>query len=367
MPIELGIWRLGNKIEKIGFSKMESESRLEDILSTDISMLGHNLLLLGRQVPTVYGKFIDLLAMDTEGNLIVIELKKDKTPRDVVAQLLDYGSWIRDLEDEDIASIFDNYLNRYHPADSGKSLDEAFRERFGIKDMPETLNGRHDLLVVASELDSSTERIVNYLADEYGVAINAVYFRFFRDEDNEYLSRIWLIDPTEVDTKVAVKGGKEPWNGEFYVSFGEGVHRNWEDAVKYGFISAGGGSWYSQTLGMLEPEDRIWVNVPACGYVGVGTVKETVVPLDEFKVTNDKGEEVALSNVPLKAPNVFDPDRSEEQKEHFVSIEWIKTVPVRQAVKEKGFFGNQNTVAKPRTRKWSHTVERLKKRFDIDM
>jgi hypothetical protein len=36
----------------------------------------------------------------------------------------------------------------------------------------------------------------------------------------------------------------------------------WEDAMKYGFSSAGGGSRYTQTLNMLEVGSRIWVNVP---------------------------------------------------------------------------------------------------------
>jgi hypothetical protein len=35
-----------------------------------------------------------------------------------------------------------------------------------------------------------------------------------------------------------------------------------EDAMKYGFSSAGGGSRYTQTLNMLEVGSRIWVNVP---------------------------------------------------------------------------------------------------------
>lgn len=137
------------------------------------------------------------------------------------------------------------------------SLDDAFRQRFGVKDPPEELNESHELYVVASELDNSTERIVNYLADQYGVAINAAFFRFFWDGGNEYLSRVWLIDPAEVEDKVVTRRVEEPWNGEYYVSFGEGETRTWADARKYGFISAGGGSWYTQTLQMLEPGSRV--------------------------------------------------------------------------------------------------------------
>jgi len=79
--------------------------------------------------------------------------------------------------------------------------------------------------VVATELDPSTERIINYLADYYGVPINAV---FFRDDERDYLSRTWLLDPDEVDRKVSAsstrKGG-EPWNGhDFHVSLGKGEY-----------------------------------------------------------------------------------------------------------------------------------------------
>ena len=56
----------------------------------------------------------------------------------------------------------------------------------------------------------------------------------------------------------------------------------------------------------------------------------------------------------------------EDKAEYVVRVNWNKTVPLDQAVREKGFFGNQNTVAKPRAKKWVHTVERLKKRFGVD-
>ena len=75
--------------------------------------------------------------MDADGKLVVIELKRDRTPREVVAQLLDYGSWIRTLGDEDIAAIFEAFLKKHHPGHEGTSLDEAFCQRFSVKEMPE--------------------------------------------------------------------------------------------------------------------------------------------------------------------------------------------------------------------------------------
>lgn len=285
MPIEVALWRLGDNLQRVAFSPMEMKSRLEQILADDISVIDPALLLIGRQVPRAYGKFIDLLAMDADGSLVVIELKRNRTPREVVAQLLDYGSWVRRLEDTDISTVFKEYLKKWRPERAGTSLDHAFCEKFKIDQMPEVLNESHELMVVAGELDDSTERIISYLSDEYGVAINAVFFRFFKDGGNEYLSRAWLIDPEEVEGKVVEKREKLPWNGEFYVSFGSNPNRDWEEARKYGFVSAGGGSWYTKSLGMLEPGARIWVNMPGgIGYAGVGNVVEVAVPIDEFRV-----------------------------------------------------------------------------------
>ena len=362
MPIEVGIWRLGDKVERVKFSPMPSEEQLENILAEDISILDPSLFLIGRQVPTAYNKFIDLMAMDTDGKIVVIELKRDKTPRDVIAQLLDYGSWVRELKDEDIAAIFNDYMTKSQPQQAGVSLDEAFCKRFGVKEMPESLNDSHELVVVASELDKSTERIVNYLADEYGAAINAVYFRFFRDKDQEYLSRVWLIDPGEAEVKVVEKRGEEVWNGEYYVSFGDEETRRWSDARQHGYIAAGGASWYSRTLEMLEVGGRIWVNVPGRGYVGVGTVLEKAKPITEFTLSDGSGKQVPIKQI---VSTTLDINKPEDQLEYYVRVNWIKTVSLDKAVKEKGFFGNQNSAARPKARKWTHTVERLKKRWDI--
>ena len=359
MPIEVGIWKLNEgKAEKVKYMGLKSEGLLEDVLTDDISIIDPNLLLIGRQVPTSYSKFIDLLAIDADGNLVVLELKRNRTPREVVAQLLDYGSCIRELKDEDIAAIFGNFLLKYQSSLEKTSLDEAFCQKFGVKKMPEVLNESHELVVVAGELDDSTERIINYLFEEYGVAINAVFFRAFKEGNDEYLSRAWMIDPGQAEAKVTEKRNKLPWNGEYYASFGHGDGRKWEDARKYGFIAAGGGEWYSRTLSILEPGGRVWVNIPQTGYVGVGTVLKPPVKAKDFIVEGKSITELQLDG------NLG--NREEGKEEYLVRVEWIKTLPITEAVKEKGFFGNQNSAAKPKAKKWSHTIERLKTRFEVE-
>ncbi len=362
MPIEMGLWRLGEKLTRIAYSPIDTERRLEHVLADDITIADPGLLLIGRQVPTAFGKFIDLLALDPDGNVVVLELKKEQTARHVVAQLLDYGSWVRSLGADELAGIFERHQEKHAGGNKRMSLDEAFCQRFNVPEFPENLNQSHTLVVVAAELDPSTERIIGYLAKEYGVPINAVFFRFFRDGEAEYLSRAWLIDPGEVEASAVERRENLPWNGEFYVSFGgSNPNRDWEEARRYGFVSAGGGAWYTRTLGLLEPGGRIWVNMPG----GIGYVVEPAVPIDVFQVEDGKGGHVPITSLPLKAASLVTEAQDPEKAEHVVRVEWIKTVPATEAVPPKGLFGNQNSAARPTSTKWAQTVERLKAAFGV--
>jgi hypothetical protein len=80
-------------------------------------------------------------------------------------------------------------------------LEQAFARRFAVE-LPETLNQGHRMLIVASQIDPSTERIVTYLSDSYGVPINAVTFQFFRLHDGrEVLARVFLLEPSAVQER----------------------------------------------------------------------------------------------------------------------------------------------------------------------
>lgn len=124
MPVAMELWRIdGGKTVRLEPTGMPLESDLEDLIDSDPSLLGQELLVVGRQVVTAAGKRIDLLAVDDEGVLHVFELKRDKTPRDVVAQLLDYGSWVQGVSNKRIREIYADH-------NPGSAFDQAYAQRF---------------------------------------------------------------------------------------------------------------------------------------------------------------------------------------------------------------------------------------------
>lgn len=350
MPINHEIWKVGEVPTVLSASALASERQLEDMIVACPSILSDDWMLLGRQVPTGYGGFVDLLAVAPDGTLVLIELKRDRTPREVVAQAIDYASWIERLSGDEISEIYRKFSRDAH---ANLSLD--FTRRFGAQLDEDTLNESHQIVVVASSLDASTERIVRYLSDR-DIAINVLYFQVFANGDEQLLSRAWMQDPQETQVKAVGSGvrAREPWNGEFYASFGEGDERSWDEAARHGFISAGGGAWYTNTLDLLKPEDRCWVRIPSTGFVGVGVCTGARVALRDFTVDGLPAAEVLSAN--YHRQHIDD----DEKCEYFVPVRWLNTVRVSEAIHEVGMFGNQNTICKPRAGNWSETIKRLK-------
>jgi len=358
MAIKHGIWRVtDDEVREVKNVTLDLEIELEKIIQSNPAMLDDNWMIIGRQVMTEFNTYIDLLAIDNSGSIIIIELKKHKTSREVVAQGLDYASWVKSLSASQIIAIYEAYIVRY--SQKQNSLEDAYYEKFKIKLEEESINHSHQIVIVAAELDSSTERIVEYLSDSL-IPINVIFFTVFEEESTKYISRAWMIDPQEtLDNASTVVKDKEPWNGEYYVSFGDGINRSWSDALKYGFISGGGGEWYSRTLNQLSIGDRVWVNIPGVGYVGVGKVTDTAKKADEV-FFEENGVEQNIYQLSNNASYYKEFLYGDDRVEFIVKVEWVKALPANEAISEIGFFGNQNTVCKPRASKWMHTINRLK-------
>ena len=193
---QVRLWEVvsDGELREISSASIDFESRLEGWLESEISLLDPDLLVIGKQVRTSFGGAIDLLCLDRDGNTVIIELKKGKTPREVTAQALDYASWVEDLSYKALTGIADEYFK------DPDALERAFRERFD-DELPEELNLSHRSLIVAEAMDASTERIIRYLSDR-NVPINMAAIHHFDDKgDREILARVYLIEPEEAEAR----------------------------------------------------------------------------------------------------------------------------------------------------------------------
>ncbi len=362
MAQEIGVWRIdGVAPARLGEVQMDKESHLQALLVQDISIANPDWMVIGKEVPTDYGGRIDILALDSSASLVALELKRDETPRNIVAQVLDYGAWVSRLTPGQVARIYQRHCEQQFAAQT--SLADAFNEKFRVA-MPDE-HAEHKLVVVAASLDPATERIIAYLSD-YGIPINVLFFQMLADGDRQYLARTWDRDPDE-EPSVAIRSGDNLWNGQYYMSFDEeGGHRRWEDAKRYGFVSAGGGDRYTGVLRQLQEGDRVWVNLLGAGggYVGLARVVDEAVPADEFRVNDVDGEERALVDVLSetgKPPTMFEP----EMEEYVVKVEWIKSVDQEESVWKRGFYYARHVVARPRARNWATTLETLRAEWGV--
>jgi len=339
MSFEMALWRVAEQsLIEIPPANLDNEQKLENWIVADPSILGMEIAIVGRQVQTPFGGRIDLLGLDRDANCIVLELKRGRTPREVVSQLLDYGSWVKDIGYNELDQIAQRWAQ--------KSVAAIFQDVFG-EAMPETVNESHNLVVVASALDDSSERIINYLSETYGVSINAVFFTFFRKDNIELVGRAWLKDPVETVERAEPRK-RAPWSGYWFVNVGEGRHRNWDDNLKYRYIGAGQDEKYSRPLKRLKVGDKIFAYMKGIGYVGYGEVTKEAVPIIDFIVEDD--------GKPLLEHSLRSQDASENKdipakSEWAVGIKWLNGVSRETAKTFRGAFANQNIVCKLRDTK----------------
>lgn len=215
MAIKQTIWSLDEKKELLA-SDLLSENELENLIVEHISLLSADWMIVGRQVITLYGGRIDLLCIDMGANLIVVELKKGMTPREVTAQALDYASWVKTIDADQLAEIYLKYSE-------GEDLSAAYKKHFG-KELVEANDDRDvQIVIVATDMDGSTERIIRYLQG-YGISINVLFFHVFEHKGKRFLSRAWMC---EEDTVVKPhEAASRNWNGEFYFTYGVDASRS---------------------------------------------------------------------------------------------------------------------------------------------
>lgn len=177
MGTEIKTWQIEKGILKPINSKLKDNNRtepydLEPWIQSNPEILSPDIAIIGRQVTSKSGP-IDLLGIDSSGNTVIIELKRDKLPREALAQAIDYAS--------DVATWSIEKISEICSTQTGKTLEEIFEEHFPDVDLESiNLNSTQRILLVGFSLESSLERMIEWLSDGYSVNINAIILSYIK-------------------------------------------------------------------------------------------------------------------------------------------------------------------------------------------
>jgi RecB family endonuclease NucS len=70
---------------EVATGKLANENMIQNWIERQPDLLGLELLIIGREVVAPDRGRVDLLGIDQDGNLAILELKRDRTPREVIA------------------------------------------------------------------------------------------------------------------------------------------------------------------------------------------------------------------------------------------------------------------------------------------
>lgn len=142
---------------ELGFTERK---HLQEWLAHEPSALGEELLIIQKEFDGFDDtrERLDLLALDKDGNLVIIENKLDDSGRDVVWQALKYASYCASLTKLQIVEIFQQYINRYEkgandgegaPADASSQICE-FLDAPDLDEVKLNLGNSQRLMMVAA-------------------------------------------------------------------------------------------------------------------------------------------------------------------------------------------------------------------------
>ena len=163
--------------------------------------------------------FPDLLGVDSEGNLVIVELKRSRTPREVVAQLLEYAAWASKLSDAQIHEIATDYFKTREKFQE-KTFDDAFRETFDMPDDDEIplLNQKLRLFIVAEEIHPRVASVCRFLRTSYKMDVSCIAVSKFQTESgDEIVSTDTKVGDEEIVTPKTRQHRTSPpsrWSGD---------------------------------------------------------------------------------------------------------------------------------------------------------
>ena len=202
MAMEIQSWQIiDGKLVQIKSSmvdeKKKEKDHLEQWLKTNPEILGNDIAIIGEQVYTKSGP-LDLLGIDNDGNIVIVELKRDKLPRECLAQAIDYASDIASWDIDKLREICLKY--------TGKALEDYLSETFMEKEIDGLVNKQSiRILLVGFSIEEPLVRMIEWLSSVYNFSINAIILNYLKTKSGDEILSKTVIISEEVEKEKANK------------------------------------------------------------------------------------------------------------------------------------------------------------------
>jgi hypothetical protein len=183
--------------------KLKERYDIQEWIEKNPEIIDENLLIIGKEVVLPSDIRLDLLAIDKKSNLVILELKRDTSGKNIDWQAIKYASYCSSFSNTDIFRQYAEYL--------GTNEDEAETriEEFIEAENFESLNEKQRIILVSKDFHSDVVSSVLWLRD-YGIDISCVKLTPYSDgEGNLFIVPNKIIPLPEAEDYLVKKEKKQ--------------------------------------------------------------------------------------------------------------------------------------------------------------
>ena len=178
---------------------LKERQHIQEWIRKSPELLGEDLLIIGYE----YDKFevnerLDLLGLDKEGNLVIIEVKRDNTGGHVDFQALKYASYCARLSPQDILEIYSEYVRIFSQQLDPKEGLMEFLEVENEEELNTILNTSQRIIIVGKEIDKRILSVSTWLY-ENNIDIKCVTIKPYKIDNQIIIDTNQIIPPYKLE------------------------------------------------------------------------------------------------------------------------------------------------------------------------
>lgn len=218
----------GQRAQRIERSPYSAELDLQELVFANPELLSigeikedTEFLVLDKETPTNAGP-IDLLGVDSDGELYIVETKLFRNPdkRKVLAQVLDYGAalWSTYGDPEAFLRLLDQRMI----AQRGRDLAGVLEDRFGqaeevLEGIKETISsGEFRFVILVDEVSPNLKNLVLYVNRSSAFSIYLVELQRYRVEEQGLEVFVPKVFGEEVRKEVSGTAKRQHWDEQSF-------------------------------------------------------------------------------------------------------------------------------------------------------